>query len=148
MSSMPDSTHLSDSVADRVRRSFDAQSMMKTLGASLEHLAPGTCRITAPILPGSRQQQGFAHAALTFALGDSASGYAALTLMPDDSEVVTTEMKINLLAPAQGDRLVAEGRVIKPGRRLLVTQATVWAEAGGERRQVAVLLGSMMPVPL
>ena len=132
----------------RVRASFAQQSMMTTLGAELLDLAPGRCRIAAPILPGSRQQQGFGHAALTFALGDTAAGYAALSLLPEDREVLTAEIKINLLAPAMGDRLVAEGRVIKPGRRLIVVQSEVWSETGGDRRQIALLTGTMVPVDL
>lgn len=97
-------------------------------------------------MPGSRQQQGHGHAALTFALGDTAAGYAALSVMPEGAEVLTAEIKINLLAPAQGDRLVAEGRVIKPGRRLVVVQADVFAETADARRQIALLTGTMVPV--
>jgi uncharacterized protein (TIGR00369 family) len=130
----------------RVRDSFASQSMMATLGAELLDLAPGRCRIAAPILALARQQQGYGHAALTFALGDTAAGYAALSLMPEDREVVTAEIKINLLAPAIGERLIAEGRVIKPGRRLVVVQSEVWSETGGDRRQVALLTGTMVPV--
>ena len=94
---------------DHIHHSFKAQSMMGTLGAEITRLKEGLCVITAPILPGSRQQQDFGHAALTFAIGDSAAGYAALSVMPEDREVMTVEMKINLLAPAAGDHLVAEG---------------------------------------
>jgi acyl-coenzyme A thioesterase PaaI-like protein len=68
--------------------------------------------------------------------------------MPEDREVLTAEIKINLLAPAMGERLVAEGRVIKPGRRLVVVQSEVWSETGGDRRQVAILTGTMVPVDL
>ena len=132
----------------RIKTSFAAQSLMETLGATLEAVAHGTCRIAAPILPGSRQQQGFAHAGLTFAIGDSAAGYAALTTMSEGFEVVTAEMKINLLAPGVGDRLVAEGRVLTPGKRLIVTQSDVYAEANGTRRHIATLLGTMVPVPV
>ena len=130
----------------KIRDSFAAQSMMATLGARLGRLARGTVEIEAPILPGSRQQQGFAHAGLTFAIGDSAAGYSALSVMPDDHDVLTTEMKINLLAPGQGDLLVARGRVIKPGRRLVVVQADVFAVTGGEETQVALLTGTMIAV--
>lgn len=131
----------------RIRASFDRQTMMKTFGAELVSVEPGACRIAAPILPGARQQQGLAHAALTFALGDSAAGYAALTLMPEEAEVVTAEMKINLLAPARGLRLLALGRVVKAGRRLIVVDATVEAEdEDGNATPVAILLGTMVPV--
>lgn len=130
----------------KVRASFAAQSMMQTLGASLVDVASGSCVIAAPILAGSRQQQGLAHAGLTFSIGDSAAGYAALTLLEDNAEVVTAEMKINLLAPGSGDRLVAEGHVIKPGKRLIVAQSDVYAESEGARRHIATLIGTLVPV--
>jgi uncharacterized protein (TIGR00369 family) len=130
----------------RIRTSFAAQTMMATLGAELVDITEGRVTIAAPILPGSRQQHGFAHAALTFALGDSAAGYSALSVMPEGQEVLTAEMKINLLAPAEGDRLVAEGRVEKAGRRLIVVSAEVFAETDGSRRRVALLQGTMVPV--
>ena len=137
---------LAPEIETKVRASFARQSMMDTLGATLISVAAGDVRIAAPILPGSQQQHGAAHAALTFAIGDSAAGYAALTLFPEDAEVLTAEMKINLLRPAVGDRLVAQGRVIKPGRRLCVVQADVFAETGETRKQVAILQGTMVPV--
>ncbi len=130
----------------KVRASFARQTMMETLGAELTLLDEGRTEITAPILPGSLQQHGAAHAALTFAIGDSAAGYSALTLMGGDTEVMTAEMKINLLRPAVGDRLIAEGSVIKPGRRLTVVQARVFAETGEMRKEIAILQGTMVPV--
>lgn len=130
----------------RIRASFDRQSMMRTLGARLESVGPGQVAIAAPILPGSLQQHGAGHAGLAFSIGDSAAGYAALTLMPAEAEVMTVEMKINLMSPATGDRLVAEGRVIRPGRRILVVAADVWAETGDRRKHVAMLQGTMIPV--
>ena len=130
----------------KVRASFARQTMMRTFGAELISVAAGDVRIAAPILPGSQQQHGAAHAALTFAIGDSAAGYAALTLLSEDAEVLTAEMKINLLRPGVGDRLIAEGRVIKPGRRLCVVQADVFAETAGARKQIAILQGTMAPV--
>ncbi|WP_299688312.1 PaaI family thioesterase [uncultured Tateyamaria sp.] len=131
----------------RIQTSFDRQSMMQTFGAQLDAVAPGQVTLSAPILPGSLQQQGFAHAALTFGLGDSAAGYAALTTIPEDQEVVTAEIKINLTAPATGDRLVARGRVVKPGRRLIVVTSEVVCVANGDETLVAILQGTMVPVP-
>jgi uncharacterized protein (TIGR00369 family) len=130
----------------RIRASFAAQGLMATLGATLTDLGPGRARIEAPILPGSRQQHGYAHAGLTFSIGDSAAGYAALGLMPEGAEVLTTEITIHLLAPARGDRLIARGRVIKPGRRLVIVQADVHAEEDGRETHVALLTGTMMPL--
>jgi len=138
---------LPDPIARKIRASFDAQSMMQTLGAALVEIAPGRVQIAAPILPGSRQQHGFAHAALPFAIGDSAAGYAALTLMPEPAEVLTSEIKINLLAPGRGVRLLAEGRVIKPGRRLIVVTSDIWAEdETGQHKHIALIQGTMVPV--
>ena len=132
--------------SDRISRSFEAQSMMQTLGARLAELGPGEVRIEAPILPGLRQQQGFGHAGLTFSLGDTAAGYAALSLMPPDRDVLTAEIKINLLAPALGDLLIATGRVIKPGRRLMVVSAEVHARQADKLTLIAILQGTMVPV--
>lgn len=137
---------LNREIESKVRASFARQSMMTTLGAELAALGYGTATITAPILPGSRQQQDAGHAALTFAIGDSAAGYAALSVFDPEDEIMTIEMKINLLRPAVGDRLVAEGRVIKPGRRITVVAADVFAETDGVRKQIAMLQGTMIPV--
>lgn len=128
----------------RIRDSFAKQAMMMTLGAELEAITTGEVSIRAPILPIARQHTGHAHAALSFAIGDTAAGYAALTVMPEGSEVVTAEIKINLLAPADGDYLLATGRVVKPGRRLVVVTSTVTAVTGTQRRDVAILQGTMM----
>lgn len=132
---------------DRIHASFGAQSLMTTFGATLGEVGAGHICITAPILPLALQQQGFGHAGLAFAIGDSAAGYAALTMLPLDMEVVTAEIKINLLAPARGDRLIATGKVIKAGKRLCVVTAEVHAEADGVRTLIAILQGTMVPVP-
>ncbi|WP_192965738.1 PaaI family thioesterase [Phycobacter azelaicus] len=131
---------------ERIKDSFDRQSMMTTLGATLDTVEPGKVVISAPLLPTSLQQHGAAHAALTFAIGDSAAGYAALSLLPEDQEVMTAEIKINLLAPGVGDRLRATGTVIKPGRRLMVVTSEVHAITGGEEKLIAILQGTMVPV--
>ncbi|MBE1296287.1 MAG: hotdog fold thioesterase [Rhodobacteraceae bacterium] len=131
---------------ERIKDSFDRQSMMTTLGATLDTVEPGKVVISAPLLPTSLQQHGAAHAALTFAIGDSAAGYAALSLLLEDQEVMTAEIKINLLAPGVGDRLRATGTVIKPGRRLMVVTSEVHAITGGEEKLIAILQGTMVPV--
>ena len=131
----------------RIEHSFAAQAMMETVGATLAHVAPGEVHITSPIRAGMLQQHGVGHAALTFAIGDSAAGYAALTVLPPEFEVVTAEIKITLLAPARGDSLIARGKVIKPGRRLTVVSAEVSAIMNGTETLIAVLQGTMAPVP-
>lgn len=135
-------------IRDRIQASFDQQPMMHTLGARLAHVGQGETVIEAPILPGSRQQQGHGHAALSFAIGDTAAGYAALTTIPDGYEVVTAEIKINLLAPARGDLLIATGKVIKPGKRLIIVTSQVMARTGDQEKLVAILQGTMVPVPV
>ncbi len=130
----------------KIRDSFAQQSLMKSVGAKLASVDAGDVTITAPTSEGFRQQQGFAHGGLIFALGDTAAGYAALSVMPLDVEVMSIELKINFLSPGAG-RLIAKGRVLKPGRRLIVVAADVWAEASdGTQKHVAALQGTMIPV--
>jgi uncharacterized protein (TIGR00369 family) len=126
-----------------VRASFARQGMMRLLAAEIVALAPGRCSLTAPIRPETSQQHGHAHAGLAWSLGDTAAGYAALSLLDPGEEVLTVEMKINLMAPARGDRLVADGRVIRAGRRLLTVGADIHAEDRDARRHVATMLGTM-----
>lgn len=133
-------------IETRLRASFARQTMMQTLGASMDEAAEGRVVISAPIAPHVLQQQGAAHAGLAFSLGDSAAGYAALSVLPEGAEVVTVEMKINLLSPAVGDRLVAEGRVIRPGRRIVAVASDVFAEGPKGRKHIATMLGTMVPV--
>ena len=121
--------------------SFARQGMMRTLGATLEEVEAGRVVLAATVTEATAQHHGAGHAALTFALADTAAGYAAYTTMRDDEAVVTAEMRISLLAPARG-RLLAVGRVLRPGRRLVAVAADVWA---GEVH-VATALGTMVPV--
>jgi len=137
---------LSAEISDKIKVSFARQAMMKTLGARLTQIVPEEVVIEAPILPTTTQQHGFGHAGLAFSIGDSAAGYAALTLLPVQDEVMTAEIKINLLAPAKGDLLRATGRVIKAGKRLVVVSAEVHAVDAGNETLIAVLQGTMIPV--
>lgn len=139
---------LSEEIESKVRKSFARQSMMKTIGAELTSVENGSVRITAPVLDGFRQQQNVAHGGLIFTIGDSAAGYAALSVMPVDTEVMTVELKINLLAPAPASgTLIAVGRVLKPGRRLVIVASDIWSQdQQGNRVHIAVLQGTMIPV--
>lgn len=137
---------LPSEIAGKLRKSFAKQSMMTTFGAEIDEIAVGQVTLRATINDGCKQQHGFAHAALTFGLGDSAAGYSALSVMPLEAEVLTSEMKIHLLAPAQGDYLEAVGKVIKPGKRLVIVQAEVFAVQGTTRTQVALMTGTMVPI--
>jgi uncharacterized protein (TIGR00369 family) len=139
-------TDIDKARADAIAASFARQGLMRTLDARIDRIAPvaSCCRCRSP--PPAGQQHGFAHAGATFALGDSAAGYAALSLMDPGAEVLTVEMKINLIAPASGQRLLAEGEVVKPGRRLFVVRATVRSEGeDGALRDVALMQGTMIP---
>ena len=132
--------------ADHVRESFARQSMMTTLGAEIRSIAPGAVEVAAPILPQSRQQAGFGHGGLMFAIGDSAAGYSALSLVAPQAGVVTVEMKINFLAPGKGDHLIARGRVLRPGKRLIIVAASIVSVTAGVETEIAVLQGTIMPV--
>jgi uncharacterized protein (TIGR00369 family) len=131
---------------ERVRASFAKQEFMRTLGATLGTVAPGLVEIA--MRPGAAisQQHGFVHAGAVSAIADTAAGYAALSLMPRGTGVLTTEFKINLLAPAVGDRVVARGRVVKAGRTLTLAQAEVFAQSGGQEKLIALLTATLMTI--
>lgn len=131
---------------NRLHDSFARQALMATFGARITDHGSGKVEITAPILPLATQQHGVAHAGLTFALADTAAGYAALSLMAEGREVMTAEAKINLIAPAAGEKLIARGEVVRAGRRLTVVRADVFALRDGKETCVAVLQGTMIPV--
>ena len=131
---------------ERIRASFARQGLMGTLGASLVSIAPGLVEIAISPAPGISQQHGFVHAGAISASADSAAGYAALSLMPANTGVLTTEFKINLLAPATGERIIARGRVVKAGRTLTLAQTDIFAESEGRERLIALLTATMMAV--
>jgi uncharacterized protein (TIGR00369 family) len=119
---------------------------MRTLSASLESIAPGLVEIALTPSAAVSQKHGFVHAGAVATIADSAAGYAALTLMPPGAGVLTAEYKINLLAPASGERLVARGRVVKAGRTLTLAQAEVFAVTSGQEKLVALLTATLMAV--
>jgi uncharacterized protein (TIGR00369 family) len=135
-----------DSTAERIRASFARQGLMRTLGATLEHVSPGKVEIAIRPNPTMTQQHGFTHAGAVSAIADSAAGYAALTLMPTGVGALTTEFKINFLAPAAGDRILARARVVKAGRTLTVSQAEVFAEQAGQEKIIALLTATIMAI--
>jgi uncharacterized protein (TIGR00369 family) len=135
---------LDAAVVERVRASFARQGAMGTFGAELVAVTSGQIAIALPIEPRMSQQNGFLHAGIAVAVLDSACGYAALTLMPAESEVLSVEFKVNLLAPASGDRLVAEGEVVRAGRTLTVCRGDAYAEHEAERVHVATMLATMV----
>lgn len=132
----------------RVAASFERQGMMLHLGARLVRVAPGECAVTLPYSDKVTQQQGGFHGGAMGALADIAGGYAALTVAPDGMEVTTVEYKINFLAALQGGHLVATGRVIRAGRRVIVTSATVaHLDGNGKSTDCAVMQQTLVPVP-
>jgi uncharacterized protein (TIGR00369 family) len=128
----------------RVRASFVRQGAMKTLGAEIVEVAPGYCAIALVPRAEVSQQHGYVHAGVVGAIVDSAGGYAGFTLFPASASVLTVEFKLNLLAPAAGERLVAEGFVVKPGRTLTITRGEVHAEDRGRRTLVAIMQQTLM----
>jgi uncharacterized protein (TIGR00369 family) len=129
----------------RVRESFGKQAFMGLLGARIAHVAPGEVDIELSFRGDLVQQHGFLHAGVTTAVADSACGYAALTLMPDDAAVLSVEYKVNLLAPAKGRRFLAKGRVVKSGRTVSVVHGEVLAfDERDEAHPVLVMQGTMI----
>ena len=120
--------------------------MMTTLGAEIAAVRPGEVEIVLPYSDRILQQHNFVHGGAVATIADSACGYAALSVMPREAAVLTIEFKINLLAPAKGDRLRAIGRVVRNGRKLVVTLADVFAEEADRRKQVALMTATMMVV--
>ncbi|MFC6155504.1 PaaI family thioesterase [Kribbella jiaozuonensis] len=129
---------MTEAAEARVRESFDRQGLMEHLGARISYVGAGEVRIELPSRPEVTQQHGYFHAGATSSIADSAGGYAAFTLFPEGTTVLTVEFKINLLAPAEGERLEAVGTVIKPGRTLTICKLEVFAVAGDRRTLVAV----------
>ncbi|KAA2242247.1 PaaI family thioesterase [Salinarimonas soli] len=132
--------------AERVARSFARQGLMETIGARLATVRPGEVEIVLDVTPRVSQQHGFVHAGAVSSIADSAAGYAGLTVMPAEAGVLTVEFKINLLAPAAGERLFATGRVVRAGRSIVVAQAEVEAESAGRRKPVALLTATLMAI--
>ena len=130
----------------RVRASFAKQGLMRTLGAALERVEPGLVEIALVPSAAVSQQHGFVHAGAVATIADSAAGYAALSLMPPGVGILTAEFKINLLAPAAGERIVARGHVIKAGRTLTLAQADVFEVAEGQEKRVALLTATLMTI--
>lgn len=138
---------LDDDFAARVRNSFARQQAMALLGAQMTKVQAGMTEIVLPFREALTQQHGFVHAGIITAIADSACGYAALSLMPPDVGVLTIEFKVNLLSPAAGERFVARGQVVKPGRTIMVCTGEVIAERGdGTQQTVALIQATMMVV--
>lgn len=135
--------------ARRVRDSFARQAIMATLGASLGEVAAGRVELHLPHRDALTQQHGFLHAGVVATVLDSACGYAAFSLMPEDAAVLTIEFKINLLAPARGPLLRCVGQVTKAGRTISVADAVAWqrdGEGDGPETRIATMTATIMTV--
>ena len=130
----------------RIRSSFDKQGVMKTIGAKLVKVLPGEVHIEFPFTESLTQQHDYIHAGIITSVVDSACGYAAYTLMPADSEVLTIEYKVNFMSPAKGEKFLGIGRVLKPGRKITVCSGDVIAMDKGKEKMVATMLATMISV--
>jgi len=128
----------------KVRESFERQGLMKHLGAQISELRPGLCEIRVPFRNELSQQHGYFHGGVTGAIADSACGYAAFSLMPADYSVLAVEYKLNLVAPAMGEMLVARGQVIRAGRTLTIARADVFVVKDGAETLCATSLSTIM----
>ncbi len=131
---------------ERVRGSFDRQGAMRLFGATILELDPGRCVISLPFRAELAQQHGYFHAGITSAIADSAGGYAALTLFPSGAEVLTVEFKINLIAPAHGETLVADAHVVRSGRTLTVCAVDILVEREGTRIPCALMQQTLIRI--
>ncbi|MEQ8506608.1 MAG: PaaI family thioesterase [Rhodospirillales bacterium] len=135
-----------DAFAQRVRDSFDKQGIMAHIGARLGEVRPGYCEIELPYSDAVSQQHGFFHGGVVGTIADSAGGYAAYSLMGADDGVLTVEYKLNLMAPADGDELIARGYVVRPGRTLTVSRADVMVVKDGQPVACAALQQTLMRI--
>jgi len=138
------SPSLDPTIEQRVRASFDRQQLINTLNGKITYIGPGELHIEAPFDERFTQQDGFLHAGIVTTLIDSACGYAAYTLMPADSRVLSVEFKVNFLNPAQGENFRAEGRVVKSGRTISVCEGKLFALQHEQEKLVAMMQATMI----
>ena len=131
----------------KVRESFGKQTAMQTLGAVIKRVAPGEVEIEMPYRANLAQQHGFIHGGIVTAIVDSACGYAAFSLSAPETAVLTVEYKVNFVAPAKGNLLLARGEVVRPGATITVCKGDVLAYDDGEEKLVASMLTTMMLMP-
>lgn len=144
---MSSQSNLDPKVEQRIRESFVRQGLINTLNGKIVHVSPGEIHIEAPFDERFTQQDGFLHAGVVTTLMDSACGYAAYTLMPADSRVLSVEFKVNFLNPAQGESFRAEGRVVKSGKTLTVCEGKLFAIQVEGEKLVAIMQATMICVP-
>ena len=143
---MKDFTATDPDFAERVRKSFDAQGIMDHIGATLTLIEPGVCEIELPYSDAVSQQHGFFHGGVIGTIANSAGGYAAFGLMDAEDGILTVEYKLNLMAPADGDLLVARGQVVRAGRTLMVARAEVGVVKNGVEVACAAMQQTLMRI--
>lgn len=131
-------------IEQRIEESYAKQTAMKNIGAAITEIGQGAVTIELPFRPDLTQQHGFIHAGIVTMIVDTACGYAAFSLMPPTAAVLTVEYKVNFISPALGDKLIARGRVLKPGRTLMVCLGEVHAVTDGKEKLVASMLATMI----
>lgn len=129
-----------------LRTSFAKQGIMNHIGAKMGTVSPGHCEIMLPYSDDVSQQHGFFHGGVVGTIADSAGGYAAFSLMAEGDGVLTVEYKLNLMAPADGDKLIARGEVVRPGRSLTVTRADIFVVKDGRETPCAVMQQTLMRI--
>lgn len=130
--------------AERVEGSFNRQGLMAHLGARIANIKAGAVEIQVPFAQHLSQQHGFFHGGLIGTIGDNAGGYAAFSLMSATDSVLTVEYKLNIMAPAKGELLIARGRVLRAGRTLSVCQSDIFVSLDGVEKLCATMLGTFM----
>ena len=135
---------INPSFADEIKQSFAKQTIMGLIGAELMRVEPGVIEIRLPYRADLAQQHGYLHAGIVTTIADSACGYAAYSLMPPNSEVLSVEFKVNLLRPAKGETFSAVAEVVKSGKTLTVVRADVFGIEDDRRELVATMLGTMI----
>ncbi len=136
-----------ENYAERVKGSFARQGFMNGLGAKLTEVGPGTVEIQVPYDKDLTQQHGFFHGGVIGTIADNAGGYASFSLMEATDSVLTVEYKLNIMAPADGEILISRGRVLRPGRRVTVSQSDVFVKRDGNEFLCATMLGTFMTLP-
>ncbi len=137
-------SQIDPSIAERVHASFVRQEAMHLIQATLPVIEPGCTEIHLPHWQGVEQQHGFVHGGVVGMIADSAAGYAAMTVVPEGASVLTVEYKINMMAPATGEKLIARGQVVRAGRTLIITNAEVFAVKDGQESLCALMQQTIM----
>ena len=133
------------SFAEEIKQSFAKQTIMHLIGAELSRVEPGVVEIAIAYRPDLTQQHGYIHAGIVTTIADTACGYAAYSLMPPESEVLSVEFKVNLLRPAKGEKFLAVAEVLKAGKTLTVARADVFSlDHDGQRELIATMLATMI----